>query len=229
MFPRFTSTLIKSGSSSFKKLFNIFNGSSIKGFDKIYQLKSCDIYKINEDTKQNSKVNHKNKLLLWHGTGSKNFEGIMKEGFLNSKYGWFGGGKVYLTESSDKAISYSYRKNLYSKSEKNYIFLAEICTEHALTTEKFHRHCQQIDPIQHPFTRFAHIRSPEFNLSKNFGYDDEERRYRKTQVDKWSSADEFLIDASHVTPRFLFVLDTNTNTEQDDKYWEFYLDFLANE
>ena len=227
MFPRFTSTLIKSGSSSFKKLFNIFNGSSIKGFDKIYQLKSCDIYKINEDTKQNSKVNHKNKLLLWHGTGSKNFEGILKEGFLNSKYGWFGGGKVYLTESSDKAISYSYRKNLYSKSEKNYIFLAEICTEHALTTEKFHTHGKQKYPVQHPFTRFAHIRSPKFNLSKNFGIDEKKRLYRKTQVNKWSSADEFLIDASDVKPRFLFVLETVENKKQYNKYREFYLKCLA--
>ena len=46
--------------------------------------------------------------MLFHGTGAKGAEGILSEGFVNSKKGW-SKNRVYLTDMSSKALYYASR------------------------------------------------------------------------------------------------------------------------
>ena len=67
--------------------------------------KEFKVFKITENNPLTTLNDKRNNLMLFHGTTMKGVEGILKQGFKNSKKGWFGQG-VYMTDCSDKAQDY---------------------------------------------------------------------------------------------------------------------------
>ena len=68
-------------------------------------LPSFNVYKIIETDPSKQLEEKRNNLMLFHGTNSKGVEGILTEGYKNSKKGWFGKG-VHMTDCSNIAWGY---------------------------------------------------------------------------------------------------------------------------
>ena len=152
---------------------------------------------------------HKDNLMLFHGTTDTNSWGILQKGFRISKKenGYFGAG-LYMTECSDVAMLYSNLSNSNKKPSENllYVFLCEVLNSKEMQTISFAKYEPQTDPIQHAFTRYAHLNSPK-PTENDFIHDEKGRRYRYTPISNYSMDDEFMVqDASFVKPRFLFEL-----------------------
>ena len=152
--------------------------------------------------------------MLYHGTTDKNSRGILEKGFKNStkEKGFFGAG-FYMTECSDAAMTYSNRPNWDNTFSEHllYVFLNEVLNSEELETVTFTTYGRQTNPIQHPFTRYADIKSPT-PTENDYICDEKGRRYRNTPIVEWSENDEYMVqDASFVKPRFLFELKATYN------------------
>ena len=205
---KYTLEPIRPTSKWFHDLLETFNSSCYYEASPI-ESEVVAIYKVNENKSEGKVEEHKDNLMLYHGTTAKNSRGILEKGFKNStkENGFFGAG-LYMTESSDVAITYSNLSNLYKSSSENmlYVFLNEVLNSEQLKTVTFTKYGQQTDPTQHPFTRYAHIKSPK-PTENDYICDEKGRRYRNTPISRWSTSDEFMVqDASFVKPRFLFEL-----------------------
>ena len=163
---------------------------------------------MNESNSKRNIEEHKDNLMLYHGTTHTSSRGILEKGFKNStkQKSYFEVG-LYMTECSDVAMDYSNRPNWYKTSSKRllYVFLNEVLNSKELQTVSFTKYGRQKNPTQHAFARYAHIKSPK-PTENDYVCDEKGRRYRNTPIGRWSEDDEFVVDASCVKPRFLFEL-----------------------
>ena len=88
-------------------------------------LKIFHIYKVNENNPIKAVNEKRNNLMLFHGTNKKGVTGILKEGFKNSKRGWFGQG-VYMSDCSNIARTYSEQYNRDGGDSSHYMFVNEV-------------------------------------------------------------------------------------------------------
>ena len=162
------------------------------------------IYKVNENCPITSVNKKRNNLMLFHGTNKKGATGILKEGFKNSKRGWFGQA-VYMTDCSYTAQEYSQKFDLGNKlfifvnevrgSEKLEIFKYDFITGPDIDTE-----------LKNPFNK--HMSKSSRRLSKkDYNKDLLGRKYRNVAVDRISSYDEYVADESVTIPCYLIVVE----------------------
>ena len=185
-----------------KKIFNSSHYHNGSCFESTF----IAIYKVIEKNPKGNVEEHKDNLMLYHGTDAENTRGILETGFKNSTEGkgFFGVG-CYMTESSDVGMAYSDNKSQKFTEYLLYVFLNEVLNSKQMHTVYFSKYSKQDDPTPYPFARYAHDKSPE-PTENDFECDEKGRRYRVTPISKWSENDEFLADASFVKPRFLFEL-----------------------
>ena len=184
------------------------------------------IYKVNENNPTSAVYVKCNNLMLFHGTKVEGADGILKNGFENSKQGWHGEG-VYMTDCGRVGLDYSeynvfgsFKDHVYDYIEdhgcyylkitnKNlFIFVNEIFGSEKLQTFEFDKTMEQefIDtPLKHPFNKHIEKNSPQINKDDYKG-DVEGRLYRNIAVEGASISDEFVADASVTIPRYLIHL-----------------------
>ena len=152
-----------------------------------------DVYKIIESNKAKILKEKRNNLMLFHGTSSRGVEGILTEGFKNSKNGWFGKG-VYLTDCSCLACFYS----------RGYMFVNEVLKSDNLKIFKQGEYFAMRDHDNKPDHLFEnHVYEGSRQLTeKNFKKDCLGRKYRNVAV---KMPGEYLADESLVVPRYLIV------------------------
>ena len=205
---KYTLEAIKPTSKRFHELLKIFKRSSNLKYGSLYQSEFVHIYKVNEINSEEKVEDHKDNLMLYHGTSGKSAIEILEKGFKNStkENGFFGAG-LYMTEFSDIAMNYSYRP-FWGKapSEKAlYVFLNEVLNSKQMQTVSFTEYCPHTNPYRYPFARYAHINSPT-PTENDYWHDEKGRRYRVAPICPDSVFDEYVADASFVKPRFLFLL-----------------------
>ena len=183
----------------------IFKSSTLS-YGSSYKGKVVRIYKVNESNSEVKVEDHKDNLMLYHGTSFENSIGILEKGFRNSSKArsWFGVG-LYMTESSDVAMKYAKGWEYCSQNSHSCVFLNEVLNSKQMQTFSFTRYWPQKNPKRYPFAKHAHINSPT-PTEKDYACDEEGRIYRNTPISISSKNDEFVADASFVKPRFLFVL-----------------------
>ena len=197
-----------------------------------FEWESVDIWRLKDTSSPDTFEEYSENLMLFHGTSIENGTEILKKGFENSAYGYFGQG-LYMTECSDMACHYSTRQMLW-QSESEYeetctycIFYNEVVGSEYLDTVKYDNYMKlknTFDPpvFKHPFRKYMHKSSPE--TSKEFDYtrDDQGRYYRCKKIDNCSLADEYVADASLIKPRYMILL----KAKVDYKQYECFLNYF---
>ena len=164
------------------------------------------VYKITKN-QPSSVLNEKGKnLMLFHGTKKEYVDSILKEGFKNSKKGWFGKG-VYMTECSDIAKHYSSNTSLiYSTSCRGLscVFVNEVLKSEKLRILKRDvRHCDIYTKPEHAFEKRV-LKWNKQPAEEDYKEDALGRRYRNVGFPNPDcSQDEFIADESLVVPRYL--------------------------
>ena len=87
------------------------------------------MFKILENNPITKSSEKRSNFMLFHGTNQKGVEGILKEGFKNSKKGWFGQG-VYMTDCSCVAQGYCLDDDF-----KTHVFVNEVFDSEKLKTK----------------------------------------------------------------------------------------------
>lgn len=173
--------------------------------------KECKIYKIIENHQTKTLEEKRNNLMLFHGTNKNGVEGILKEGFKNSKEGWFGPG-VYMTDCSDTACRYCDAKNMKQDFLNPFQkFLYNIFVNEVLQTEKLqiivHDHfydMEDIDTVPKYIFEKHVLKDSKQPTEDDYKKDVQGRRYRNVIIaDYDSSEDEYVADKSIVIPRYL--------------------------
>ena len=173
-----------------------------------------NVYKVMETDPSKQLEEKSNNLMLFHGTNSKGVEGILTEGYKNSKKGCFGKG-VYMTDCSDTAGKYCISKSKTDSSgtaelfDKNiYIFVNEVLEsgslkiiKHSKIEMKFERYFKP----KHSFEKHVYEGSQKLT-EKNFKEDDLGRKYRNIAVKNESELDEYVADENLVVPRYIIVI-----------------------
>ena len=166
-------------------------------------------------------VDHKNNLMLFHGTTVENSVGILREGFKNSEEGLFGRG-LYLTACSDEAITYTDIRTEGKDTEKHCIFISEVLNSQVLKHDFIFRPFleRQLEEKleEHPFTVYEGTMSdgPDEG-EEHFERDEKGRLYRFDPFCKWSFNDQYRVDARLVKPRYYLEFEKTENEEQMDK------------
>ena len=164
------------------------------------------LYKVVENSPESGTDEDKsNNLMLFHGTDERGVEGILQNGFKNSKEGYFGEG-VYLTESVSVAYWYPHSFFHFYK-KKHIIFVNEVLGSEKLKLEFNENYWRLKDvstPIEIPLTKYMEKSSVK-KCEENYIKDPKRRRYRNVQVDMSSYKDEFVADCNVVLPRYLVV------------------------
>ena len=209
---KYTLEPIRPKSKWFQDLSKVFNSSTyFDGSSRESQVVA--IYNVNESNSEGKVEEHKDNLMLYHGTTNKNSKGILEEGFKNStkEKGYFGA-LFYMTECSDVALVYSNRPNWHKTPSESllYVFLNEVINSEQLKTVTFTKYGPQTAPTKHPFTRYVNIKS-RMPTENDYICDEKGRRYRNTPIGEWSANDEFVADAKFVKSRFLFELKAKYN------------------
>ena len=146
--------------------------------------------------------------MLFHGTSRCGVIGILNRGFKNSKDGWFGSA-VYITDCSYNVQRYTMRNT----HEYNFIFVNEVLESEKLQTFEFDIFGikQNGNPLKNTFNK--HIRN--FNGKKSaqtaeeyYKRDVKGRKYRNIVVDKYSTTDEYVAEASVTIPKCLILSKT---------------------
>ena len=166
-----------------------------------------------------------NNLMLFHGTSVTGADEILKNGYENSKQGWFGEG-VYMTDCGQVGVGYS-KDNFYGflndhvydyiedhgyyylkiSNRNAIIFVNEILGSEKLQTFEFNGlKSKDVDtPIKHPFTKYVLKNSPQI-AKDDYKEDAEGRLYRNVAVEGTDIYDEFVADESVTIPRYLIHL-----------------------
>ena len=188
-----------------------YNGNSKKALGYTSQIENFQIYKVNENIPTESAQEKNNNLMLFHGTNRKGAVGILKEGFKNSRTGWFGRG-VYMTDCSEMAYMYSKGADK-GISKMCYIFVNEVLESERLQTFEIDdsKFTGDVDtPLKNPFNKHIHESSPQIT-EENYKEDHKGRKYRNiehenTSVFNYSSAfDEYIAEESVTIPRYLII------------------------
>ena len=172
-------------------------------FDYLPEVTDLTIYKVNENNPIKSVEGKRNNLMLFHGTSRKGAAGILKEGFKNSKSGWYGKG-VYMTECSDVAFSYSLQHN----NRVDYtIFVNEVLESTKLQTFEIVNITGDIDtPLENPFKKHIDKSSPQAT-EENYKEDHKGRKYRNIGHDSRSICDEYVAEEGVTIPRYLIIFE----------------------
>ena len=128
--------------------------SLIKATENGSQVIKPEIYKVIENNPIKSVDEKSNNLMLFHGTKWKHVDGILKEGFKNSKKGGCGKG-VYMTDFSSTALRYTN----YCTSCKP-IFVNKVLESEKLQTLGFDisKTMKDIDTtLKHPFNKRIYV------------------------------------------------------------------------
>ena len=179
------------------------------------------IYKVNENNSIKAVNMKRNNLMLFHGTDKESATGILKEGFKNSKRGWFGQG-VYLTDCSNNAYWYSTvacARDCDSDSF-NFIFVNEVLESEKLETLIFDSpECRKdVDNIlTRPFTKHMYKLSPQL-CKENYKEDFLGRQYRNVSVHNDSTIDEYVAAENVTIPRYLIVQKEEATENLSDLY-----------
>ena len=152
-------------------------------------------------------VNEKrNNLMLFHGTNKNAVTGILKEGFKNSKRGWFGQG-VYMSDCSNIARTYSEQYNRDGGDSSHYMFVNEVLGSDKLEVFEYDRITNRNDvdtELTHPFEKHMCKLSRKL-IEDNYKKDLLGRKYRNVVVDINSYKDEYVADESVTIPSYLIV------------------------
>ena len=202
-FFKYVCTKLNPKSTKFKFLKENFD-TTLSGTNR-HGFTNFQIFKLNE-TNPNKVVNEKKKnLMLFHGTNKKGAMGILKKGFKNSSKGWFGKG-VYMTDCSNFAFGYTHDY----RARYCCIFLNEVLESDKLQTFEFDfkdiekRGWDISTKPNHQFEK--HIFKSSTQLSKeDYKKDNHGRLYRNTPFRENNELDEYIAEASLITPRYLFV------------------------
>ena len=146
--------------------------------------------------------------MLFHGTNQKGVEGILKQGFKNSKKGWFGQG-VYMTDCSDKAQDYCTDDDGCGDC---YIFVNEVLNSEKLQkkqqTLKFTYECSGYDQDTKPDNPFENhvFRHDEQLVEEDYKNDSIGRKYRNVCHNWMSALDEYVADETLIVPSYLITI-----------------------
>ena len=170
-------------------------------FHYLPEVKDLRIYKVIENNPIKSVGGKRNNLMLFHGTTRTRAAGILKEGFKNSKRGWYGKG-VYMTECSEVAFSYSLLNTVdYT------IFVNEVLESEKLQTFEIGYVTGDIDtPLENPFNKHIHTSSPQVT-EENYKEDHNGRKYRNIGHDDRSICDEYVAAEGVTIPRYLILFE----------------------
>ena len=138
-------------------------------------------------------------LMLFHGTNYKGATAIFKEGYKNSRFGWFGTG-VYMTDCSTTAMSYA-EKSFYD----HFVFVNEVLRSETLQTfeHKTFDHKESHDTVpEYPFEKHVLEKSAQA-AEKDYREDGCGRKYRNVPNDYTSALDEYVAHESITIPRYL--------------------------
>ena len=194
-----------------------------------FQWQSVDIWRLKDTTSRDSFEDYSENLMLFHGTSDINAAKIIKNGFVNSAYGYFGKG-LYMTECSDMACHYSNRQMLW-KSESQYetrancIFYNEVMESENLDIKKYdsYMNLKNIsDPVKYQFRKYMHKSSPEAIKEFDYTRDDQGRYYRCRKIDNCSLADEYVADASLIKPRYVIILKSKVDKKRYDSFLNYF-------
>ena len=137
--------------------------------------------------------------------------GILKEGFKNSKSGWFGQG-VYMTECSSRANVYTICNTNDSEQNKTYkryayIFVNEVLQSEKLQTFEYDYFKVRDNSTKHEDKFRKHVQMLPRNKKRpqatknDYKEDLHGRRYRNIPV--YNENDEYVADESVTVPRYL--------------------------
>ena len=167
------------------------------------------IYKVNENNPIKAVNEKRPNLMLFHGTNKKGVTGILKDGFKNSKRGWFGQG-VYLTDCSFTAQTYC---KCYHPNDCGFIIVNEILGSEKLQTFEYDRIGMRVDidtELKNPFNKHIAKSSPQ-PTKRDYKEDLQGRLYRNVAVHGNSQTDEYVADESVTIPRYIIVLEQKRN------------------
>ena len=189
-----------------------YNGNSKKASGYTSQIENFQIYKVNENNPTESAQEKNNNLMLFHGTNRKGAVGILKEGFKNSKTGWFGRG-VYMTDCSKTAYMYSLEADKGISKMYYHIFVNEVLESEKLQTFEIDesKFTGDVDtPLKNPFNKHIHESSPQIT-EENYTEDHKGRKYRNVEngnisvLNISSALDEYIAEESVTIPRYLII------------------------
>ena len=194
-----------------------------------FEWESVDIWKLEDTILPVSFEEYSGNLMLLHGTSDINATEILKKGFVNSQYGYFGKG-LYMTECSDMACHYSNRKMSWKPESRyetvtNCIFYNEVIGSQYLDIKKYDSYMDLkniFDHANHPFRKYMHKSSPETIKQFDYTTDDQARYYRCKKMTASSLADEYVADAVLIKPRYLILLKVKVDKKQYDSFLEFF-------
>ena len=174
--------------------------------------KVCRIYKLVENKQavkskrrgkndSNAKVveEKRGNLMLFHGTNYKGATAIFREGYKNSRFGWFGTG-VYMTDCSTTAMNYA-----ETSYHDHYVFVNEVLRSETLQTfehKTFDLRYNHDAVPEYPFEKHVLMKSDQA-AEKDYKEDDCGRKYRSVPNNYFSSLDEYVADESITIPRYL--------------------------
>ena len=154
-----------------------------------------------------TKVKHQNNLMLLHGTSENFVNGILKNGFLNSKNGWYGKG-VYMTDCVNIARTYSKAK-CFSKYQC--IFVNEVLESEKLQIIKFESilSIKDVNNVADICQFHKHInrKSPQ-PAETDYKKDSLGRKYRNVACDFKNIQDEYVARSEVTIPRYLIAFET---------------------
>ena len=197
---------LDSTSNEFNLVKNFFvstKESEDDSYDYLHQGTSFQIHKVNERSSKQPVEEKSSNLMLFHGTTQKGAAGILKEGFKNSKKGWFGKG-VYMTDCSSTAVDYSI---MSKKSHDSFspVFVNEVLESQKLQTFEFDVSKGMKNhntPLKNPFNKHVQ-KSSRQPTEDDFRKDGKGRKYRNIEHDHISADDEFVAEENVTIPRYL--------------------------
>ena len=203
---KYTTEELSKDKEEFKFVKSFFETTFIKSEDfastKLSSLIDVKVYKVSENHPSKKLAIKRNNLMLYHGTNEIGVKGILKDGFKNSKKGWFGQG-VYMTDCSDRACLYS--SSPMQDEFKYYVFVNEVLESKKLQTFEYENfNDMTLEHFSPDFQFEKHI--PEGSKQPaecEYKEDAEGRRFRNVPHDFNSRHDEYLADKSIVIPRYL--------------------------
>ena len=207
---KFVITILNSKSEEFRLIEDYYKNTSTEDSKCFEQLEKFQVYKVME--RNSKKVEEKsNNLMLFHGTDENGANGILRNGFRNSRKGFFGQG-VYMTESSDVATAYPISqmlKKIFIKCE-GYIFVNEVLESQKMKTVTYEKYVFSRTQLNAHLTKYVkeqNCEMPDEDLSSKtredvYVKDRLGRRYRNVASDK-EEDDEFVADCKFVAPRYL--------------------------
>ena len=200
---------LDSTSAEFKFIKGLYDADDTD--DYIVQRNNFEIYKVIENNSIKASEAKRNNLMLFHGTNRKGAAGILKEGFKNSKRGWFGKG-IYMTDCPGTACAYSYLNRISASSEKliYFNFVNEVLESEKLQTfelDMFNGMKDIETPLKYPFVKQVDkysLRATE----ENYINDHVGRKYINITLDEYDGGfDEYVAEENITIPRYLITFE----------------------